>query len=101
MAASTGAAPSQMPSVVKHAPNSIGANAPIGTSTTSRIYTSLTDVTELTDPALSCERPLWWRPEQRLSELLRRQRPLHSASGNPQQPRVSVVVKSFNHEEYI
>jgi hypothetical protein len=47
MAASAVAAPSQMPSVVKHAPNSIGADAPIGASTTSRIYTSLTDVTEL------------------------------------------------------
>ena len=60
-----------------------------------------TDLAELTDPALSCERPLWWRPEQRLSELLERQRPLHCRSGNPKQPRVSVVVKSFNHEEYI
>ena len=45
MAASTGAAPSQMQSVVQYAPNSIGADAPIGASTTSRIYTSLTDVT--------------------------------------------------------
>jgi hypothetical protein len=34
-----------MPSIAKHAHNSIGATAPIGTSPTLRIYTSLTDVT--------------------------------------------------------
>jgi len=39
-------ASSKMPSVAKHAHNSIGATAPIGTSPTLQIYTSLTDVTE-------------------------------------------------------
>jgi hypothetical protein len=39
------AAPSKVPSVAEHAPNSIGAMAPIGTSTTSPNYTSLTDAT--------------------------------------------------------
>jgi hypothetical protein len=39
------AASSKMPSIAKHAHNSIGATAPIGTSPTLRIYTSLTDVT--------------------------------------------------------
>ena len=40
------AASSKMPSVVQHAHNSIGATAPIGTSPTLRISTSLTDVTD-------------------------------------------------------
>jgi hypothetical protein len=41
------AASSKMPSIAKHAHNSIGATAPIGTSPTLRIYTSLTDVTKM------------------------------------------------------
>jgi uncharacterized coiled-coil protein SlyX len=40
------AAPSKVPPVAQHPPNSIGATAPIGTSTTLPNYTSLTDVTE-------------------------------------------------------
>src|SRR5579859_922772 len=40
------AASSKMPSVAKHAHNSIGATAPISISHTLRIYTSLTDVTK-------------------------------------------------------
>src|SRR3954468_10526275 len=39
------AAPSPAPSITPHALNSIGAAAPIATSTTLRIYISLTDVT--------------------------------------------------------
>src|SRR5689334_12685112 len=39
------AAPSKVPPVAQHPPNSIGATAPIGTSTTLPNYTSLTDVT--------------------------------------------------------
>jgi hypothetical protein len=39
------AAPSRVPSVAEHIPNSIGATALIGTSTTLPNYTSLTDVT--------------------------------------------------------
>jgi hypothetical protein len=39
------AAQSSVPSIVRHTRNSIGANAPIGSSPTLRIYTSLTDVT--------------------------------------------------------
>jgi GT2 family glycosyltransferase len=58
-----------------------------------------TDLADLTDPALSCERPLWWRPEQRLSDLLAPQGS-SSGSGSRRPPRVSVVVKSFNHEKY-
>jgi hypothetical protein len=45
MAAITVAAPSQMPSVAKHPFSSTGADTPFAASTTSRIYTSLTDVT--------------------------------------------------------
>jgi hypothetical protein len=45
MAAITVAAPSQMPSVAKHPSSSTGADTPLAASTTSRIYTSLTDVT--------------------------------------------------------
>ena len=41
------AAPSRVPSVVEHIPNSIGATALIGTSTTLPNYTSFTDVTAL------------------------------------------------------
>jgi hypothetical protein len=39
------AAPSRVPSVAEHIPNSIGATALIGTSTTLPNYTSFTDVT--------------------------------------------------------
>jgi hypothetical protein len=42
------AAPSRVPSVAEHIPNSIGATALIGTSTTLPNYTSLTDVTGTT-----------------------------------------------------
>jgi transposase len=42
-------APSKGPSVAEHAPNSIRADAPIAASITSRIYTSLTDVTLVED----------------------------------------------------
>src|SRR5262249_2769945 len=59
-----------------------------------------TDLAKLIDPALSCERPLWWRPEQPLSDLLE-QLPLDSSSSCAKPPRVSVIVKSFNHEKYI
>jgi hypothetical protein len=45
MAAITVAAPSQMPSVAKHPFSSTGADTPFAASTTSRIYTSLMDVT--------------------------------------------------------
>src|SRR5215472_2335345 len=46
-AAIAAVAPSQAPSLALLALNSIGARAPIGTSTTLRIYTRLTDVTLL------------------------------------------------------
>jgi hypothetical protein len=44
-AATVVAAPSKVPVVARHPYNSIGATAPIGSSTTLRNYTSLTDVT--------------------------------------------------------
>ena len=53
-----------------------------------------TDLAKLTNPALGCERPLWWRPEQRFGDLLGH-RPSGSGSGGQKAPRVSVVVKSF------
>jgi hypothetical protein len=56
MAAITVAAPSQMPSVAKHPFSSTGADTPFAASTTSRIYTSLTDVT-LAPPAGRYEAP--------------------------------------------
>jgi hypothetical protein len=59
-----------------------------------------TDLAKLTNPALGCERPLWWRPEQRFGDLLGH-RPSGSGSGGQKAPRVSVVVKSFNHEKYV
>lgn len=58
------------------------------------------DLSGLSDPALGCERPLWWRPDERLSDLLG-PGPAPSETPSTRPPRVSVVVKSFNHEKYI
>jgi glycosyltransferase involved in cell wall biosynthesis len=51
-------------------------------------------------PATICERPLWWRPTQRLGDLPDR-RPITIAPSPTKPPRVSVVVKSYNHAQYV
>jgi glycosyltransferase involved in cell wall biosynthesis len=51
-------------------------------------------------PATLCERPLWWRPTQRLGDL-QDDRPVTISSGTAEPPRVSVVVKCYNHARYV
>jgi hypothetical protein len=62
--------------------------------------TSLDLAVSSAHPAAICERPLWWRPQQCLGDLADCI-PVVVSPCPAKPPRVSVVIKCYNHERYV